>query len=336
MELRTFIKNWQETHSKQANFALIKQIEKNKDYLIKIKTFVNFNSENNQQLLYHYINNTKDIPKCLNCNNLTNFYGLSQGYSKFCSKGCKTSYDHKQGKFIEGHKKGSQNFKNNYGKNSKNYTELQEKIKLTCMERYGTDHPMKNKKVLEKYIQSCIKKHNETNPMKTSIVSEKVSTTNIQKYGFKRPLQNPDISKVAHQNHIKTMNKKYGVSYISHVPEFLEKAQRNSFKLDNYKHISYQGTYEFDFIKHCENLKILDKISNGPFLWFIHSTKKRYFSDFYIKEINLIIEIKSKYYFKKFKKLNLSKQQACLNQGYNFIFIIDKDYGEFDKIINLL
>jgi len=170
--------------------------------------------------------------------------------------------------------------------------------------------------------------------MKTSIVSEKVSTTNIQKYGFKRPLQNPDVAKIAHENHIKTMNKKYGVSYISHVPKFLEKAQKNSFKLDNYKHISYQGTYEFDFIKHCENLKILDKISNGPFLWYEHDNKrKRYFCDFYIPNYNLIIEIKSSHWYETELEKNLTKQKACIAQGYNFIFVIDKDYSELDKIL---
>jgi len=31
---------------------------------------------------------------------------------------------------------------------------------------------------------------------------------------------------------------------------------------------------------------------------------------------------------------NLAKQEACLEQGYNFIFIKNKNYEEFDRIIS--
>ena len=51
-----------------------------------------------------------------------------------------------------------------------------------------------------------------------------------------------------------------------------------------------------------------------------------YFPDFYYKEKNLIIEIKSTYYYNKYLNKNLAKQEACISQGYNFIFIIDNDY----------
>ena len=32
---------------------------------------------------------------------------------------------------------------------------------------------------------------------------------------------------------------------------------------------------------------------------------------------------------------NLAKQKACIDQGYNFIFIINKNYNEFDNIIKI-
>jgi hypothetical protein len=53
-----------------------------------------------------------------------------------------------------------------------------------------------------------------------------------------------------------------------------------------------------------------------------------------LPEYNLIIEIKSDYTFNKELKKNLSKQKACLDQGYDFIFIVNKDYTEFEKLLN--
>jgi len=29
-----------------------------------------------------------------------------------------------------------------------------------------------------------------------------------------------------------------------------------------------------------------------------------------------------------------TKRQACIDNGYNFLFIINKKYDEFDKLIN--
>lgn len=49
---------------------------------------------------------------------------------------------------------------------------------------------------------------------------------------------------------------------------------------------------------------------------------------------NLIIEIKSSYYFKLEESKNIYKKNASINSGYNFLFIIDKDYKELKKIIN--
>jgi hypothetical protein len=42
----------------------------------------------------------------------------------------------------------------------------------------------------------------------------------------------------------------------------------------------------------------------------------------------LIVEIKSSYIYEREKKKNEAKKEAAINNGYNFIFIIDKDYTE--------
>jgi hypothetical protein len=49
--------------------------------------------------------------------------------------------------------------------------------------------------------------------------------------------------------------------------------------------------------------------------------------------LNLIIEIKSSKWYEEHLLKNLSKQKACQQQGYNFQFILDKNYEVFDKLI---
>ena len=56
---------------------------------------------------------------------------------------------------------------------------------------------------------------------------------------------------------------------------------------------------------------------------------------FYLTDYNLIVEIKSSYTYECELEQNLLKQKACLEQGYDFIFIINKNYDEFNELINI-
>jgi len=89
--------------------------------------------------------------------------------------------------------------------------------------------------------------------------------------------------------------------------------------------LNYQGTYELDFIKFSIDNNI-DIIKGLTIPYFINGFKKYYFSDFFIKKYNLIIEVKSSYTYEKDLKINLIKQNTCELMGYNFLFIIDKNY----------
>lgn len=60
-----------------------------------------------------------------------------------------------------------------------------------------------------------------------------------------------------------------------------------------------------------------------------------YYPDFYLPERKLIVEIKSTMWYNKHLNINLAKQKQCILNGYNFIFIIDKNYEEFEKLLNL-
>ena len=58
------------------------------------------------------------------------------------------------------------------------------------------------------------------------------------------------------------------------------------------------------------------------------------FVEYYEEDINilnLIIEIKSKYYFNLHKEKNIKKIESVKENGYNFILILYKNYKEFKE-----
>ena len=128
--------------------------------------------------------------------------------------------------------------------------------------------------------------------------------------------------------------KNHGVENSMQLDNVFHKAQLTGLKLKEYKGVRYQGTYELDFLKFCESNMILDKISKIKSIRYFFSGKQKYYHpDFYIKELNLIVEIKSDYYYEAHLEKNLCKKKYCLEQGFDFIFIINKDYGEFSSKI---
>jgi len=78
-------------------------------------------------------------------------------------------------------------------------------------------------------------------------------------------------------------------------------------------------TYSEDDIL-CEVKTINKEI--GRIKYMFEDSEHTYYPDFYIKSTNTIIEVKSQWTFDKWKEKNLAKEQACLQQGFNFEFII--------------
>jgi len=109
--------------------------------------------------------------------------------------------------------------------------------------------------------------------------------------------------------------------------EIFNKVQKSAYKLKKYKNYLYRGTYELDFlIKFSENYKI----ENAKSIDYAFDGKnKKYHPDYYLPDYNLIVEIKSSYTYEREKEKNEAKKEATINNGYNFIFIINKDYIEF-------
>lgn len=75
---------------------------------------------------------------------------------------------------------------------------------------------------------------------------------------------------------------------------------------------------EYDIVIGIKEMnKILGVIEYG-----CEGKMHRYYPDFYIKSENKIIEVKSNWTFELHKEKNLTKEHACLQQGFKFEFII--------------
>ncbi len=222
-----------------------------------------------------------------------------------------------------------------YGVNHYSKTdEYKEKIKNTCIERYGVDNYSKTNEYKEKIKNTCIERYGVDSSNKSDMIKKKKVLSMLDKYGF---ISN-SMTKESKDKLRKTNLERYGVEYPMQVLEFLEKNQKNSKSIKYYNDsIYYQSSYEKDFLDHCSEIDLLNDISRGPTIKYEKDDKiKIHYPDFYIERYNLIIEIKSDYYYYKYIEINKAKLKAAIKIGYNYLFIINKKYDLFDEIIDSL
>ena len=203
-----------------------------------------------------------------------------------------------------------------------------EKSKKTCLINNGVEWPTQSKEVLKTRNLNNKIKWGVEHYQKTDECQDRIKNTCLEKYGKESYL----ATNICQIKSRKTCNEKYGVDYPSQNLE-IHKKQFPKIKMHNIG-IKYQGSYEKDFLDLCEKLKL--NIVRGKTINFKFNNKdKVYFSDYYLEEFNLIIEIKSMYIYNLHEKLNLVKKMSVLEQGYNFIFIVDKKYDEFLELIKV-
>jgi hypothetical protein len=209
----------------------------------------------------------------------------------------------------------------------------------TNLKKYGCKSSLQNEKVREKSKISLLKKYGVDNISKLDVIKEQRSILMkentdyynniiVEKYG-----KNVSGLEWVKEKKKETMLKKWGVENPSQSSQIFEKSQKNGKKIKLHEcGLYYRGSYEKHFIDFCINNKI--KVDKGMTINFrINNNSKVYHSDFFIKDKNLIVEIKSSYYYKKFEELNNIKKEETIKSGYDHIFIIDKDYSLLKKII---
>lgn len=258
-------------------------------------------------------------------------------------------------------------FNNRFGCVSSQHPDIKLKQSETMMRIYGGKSPLCNEIIKQKSQETCIEKYGVKNVSQSDIIKDKKIKTTLKNWGVENPSQSIEIKKIK----VKTMLENYGVEHVFQSKDLrnnikktclekygvdhynnsektkitnLEKygcenvsqneiihlkKQKSLFFRKKFEKFTYQGSYELDFLE--KYYKIVKK--HNCIKYQFDGKEKIYFPDFYYEPLNMIIEIKSSYTYKKELDINLAKQKACLEQGYKFIFIIDKNMTNLIKLL---
>ena len=203
------------------------------------------------------------------------------------------------------------------------------KYEKTCIELYGSKNASSNEEVKEIRKDSIRSKYGCDNVFQLDSSKSKSKETCLEKYGTEFFTQSEEGKKRVKEG----FEKKYGFDHFMKNPEKFEEFMKNNLKIKKFENsnIYYQGTYEKDFL---DKYSIKINISNGISLnYLLENESHRYMPDFYIPELNLIVEVKSNYTYNLHLEKNIAKKEYSIKSGYNFLFIIDKNYTELEKII---
>jgi len=312
-------------------FVKVEHLLKNSNYKIDVKCD---KCDKEKKLSYHKYNKNLNNGGYYSCSNKCSVEkGVKTSIEKYGVDYIAKTYIFKeQARKTKLEKYGDENYNN------------PEKIKETCLEKYGVEYSFQSDLIKDKIKETNLKIYGCENPFQNEEIKNKIRETNFDRYGeysysktekYKKHMKSLNIDYSITQEKLrKTSLEKYGVEYPAQNINIFNKTQKTQLKIKYYKGIRYQGTYELDFLKYCDNNNIIKYISKPKTIRYNFKNKKRvYYPDFYIEKLNLIVEIKSSYYYDLMLEKNIAKQNECINQKYNFIFIIDKDYSKIKEII---
>jgi len=248
-------------------------------------------------------------------------YIVIKNYYNQINKGNKKIYTCFDCSFI----KSKQTRKEKYG--DENFTNRKQ-AKKTLLKKYGVDHVSKIPGHYNK-VNKTMKDRYGCHFSKTPEFLEKFKKTMNDNFSVDYPMQSEKIQEKSK----KTLMKRYGVNNISQLKTNFEKVQKSSLNISKFgkTDLYYQGCFELDFLKN-----FYDKIdiSNAPSIKYLFEEDEHiYFPDFYIRSLNLIVEIKSSYYYERDYKQIKEKENSVIKNGFKYILIIDKEYDEFIKVI---
>lgn len=203
---------------------------------------------------------------------------------------------------------------------------INKKRQIAIQEKYGVDNVFQLDSIKDKIKETNIELYGVENPQQNKKIKENTENTNLEKYGVKNPFQSEKIKEQIKKSNLKL----YGVEYPSQNKEFFLKKLKYGLLIQHIDNLSYQGSYEKDFI-----MKYKDKvkIENGLSIKYKYlDVDKIYHSDFYLPDYDLIVEIKSTYWYNKHLDRCIEKE-IFSKKLHNYIMILNKDYTEFEKII---
>lgn len=136
-----------------------------------------------------------------------------------------------------------------------NTQEFKDKIKKTCMEKYGVASPLQDPKIREKIENTMLDKYGAKNASQVKDIQEKKKVTNLERYGNEYYLASEQGKKAS----IEGIIKKYGVSNVFQSEEIKEKIKLTNLARYGFEH--YLKNKDFAIENAQKGLKT--KIDNG-------------------------------------------------------------------------
>lgn len=198
---------------------------------------------------------------------------------------------------------------------SMNSNETKEAYKKSCIDKYGVDNPMKNKNVVDKGKETCKNKYGVVRASLLKEYQDKVKETNMKRYGVEVPLQNKEINKKWHETCYvnfgtysplankeiydkteETTYKKYGVYCVFNTKENREKLLSEKTKQKRYETLRRNHTFNTSKIEETIYENLIDIYGkNDISREYKDKYRYPYRCDFYIKSLDLFIEVQGYY-----------------------------------------
>ena len=315
------------------------------------------------QRMWHIVKDQYELIYC-KCGTPNKFHRFSNGYFNTCGdKECKkreksdsfkstikTKY---QGKYFtkgsESRKKYEETMMNRYNTIDNFSGEFADSNKKKMIEKYGSEHPLKCKDLVEKRNKTCIEKHGTLDFLNC----EKSKNTKLEKYGTENIMNVPEIKKKVSENMILTkhnlLNDKlqnFNLNLISYSSELLEfvcksctnkstnhpvtinaklRSNINPCNICSPKPLTHSNM-EKEVVKFIESITDYTVKENVK-KYNIH--KKRYEIDILIDELNLGFEFNGLYWHSELYKepgYHIGKSMDSKNGGIKLIHIWEDDW----------
>lgn len=197
---------------------------------------------------------------------------------------------------------------------------FQAKQRATMMERHGVPHPMASEKFRQKQRDTLMRNHGVDNPLKSPAIREKIRKTCMERYGVDNPMKFAAFFDKA----MKAFKKK---PYTLPSGRIAELQGYENLTLDQF---FAEGYTEDDFVvDDRENIPTIDFEYKGRWC--------KFYPDTFIKPCEwwprgLIIETKSTFTFRRWRRKNMFKYYAALDAGYDMCFWIYDKKHELTKL----
>ena len=253
-----------------------------------------------EQYFDKYLRTSEQEGKCVVCGKPTRFRNFS--YSNCCSQSCRNTWINQNRTEEE-----RQNLNNKISK-SRSSEECKNKIKQTCLEKYGTEHPGQNELVKEKRKKTCLDKYGTEYTFQNEEIKSKIKQSIYNHYGDEG-LKSKEIR----EKTIKTCQERYGTNNGGASSQAQEKIRKTT--LEHYGvECSWQAKEVIDKIKNNRN-KDIEKFCKENNCISIQDIYSIYGTGWYQMNIVNLIEYKG---LKYIKQSDINKIKDYYNKMLNF------------------